>query len=219
MTEREHDETSDDVPATPQLTEAQSKRLSQPMIGILISVAVCVGAVAALMLLNPSPEPEPFTPDEDVVAAADSAAGVVDYAPLAPEVPEGWTANYARWKGGQDADVPYWEVGYTTDETAFVGFAQTDAANPTWISQEVEQAPEVGSITVEGVVLQIRRDEDDRRVHYVLDAEQNPADATTVVISGDAGEEEFDAALRAIIDGLGQQPAETTDPADEESDD
>ncbi|GAB3179254.1 hypothetical protein GCM10027060_06620 [Nesterenkonia halophila] len=210
-TEAADEDARDEQPVTPQLTPAQSRRLSQPMVGILLSVLVTVGAVAVLMLMNPSPDPEPFTPDEDVEAAAGPVADVAGFAPVVPQVPDDWTANYARWKGGEE--VPHWEAGYTTSETDFVGFAQTDAANPTWIAQEVDQAPEAGTTTLEGMELTIRRDEDADREHFVLDAAENTVDGTTVVISGDADDAEFDAALRAILAGLGEGPAADGSPS------
>lgn len=207
VTEREHDHhaSDDGVPPRPQLTAAQSKRISQPMIAMVITMAVTVGAVAAFYMMNPEPDVEPYHRDEDVQQEAGYVADVAEFAPLAPEVPESWTANYARWETRPEQGVPVWEVGYTTDAVDFIGFAQTDQGNPTWIAEETDQADAAGTLAVDGLEFQVHEGEKDR-TYYVLTEEENDVDDTTVVVSGDASEEEFARALDALVDSLGEDP-------------
>ncbi|GAB3192571.1 DUF4245 domain-containing protein [Nesterenkonia suensis] len=207
MTEREHEPqpSQDHTPAKPQLTAAQSKRISQPMVAMVITMAVTVGAVAAVYMMNPEPDVEPYHRDEDVHQEAVYVADVAEFAPLAPEVPESWTANYARWETRPQHGVPVWEVGYTTDAVDFIGFAQTDQGNPTWIAEETRQAVPSGSLTVDGLVFEVL-DGERERTYYVLTEEQNPVDDTTVVVSGDASDEEFSRALDALVESLGEVP-------------
>lgn len=205
MTDQDSTEQSPASPGeerpTPQLTTSQVKRMSQPMIGMIITMGVTVAAVAAFLLMNPEPDVEPYQRDEDVIAAAEDAAGVTDYAPLAPSVPETWSANYARWETRPEHGVPVWEVGYTTANVDFIGFAQTDEPNPTWIAEESEQAPPSGTHAQGDVEFEVRGDGEER-TYYVLDGESNEADGTTVVITSDAGEEETDQALQLIVEAL-----------------
>lgn len=205
---------------TPQLTTSQVKRVTQPMIGMIITMAVTVAAVVGFLMMNPEPDVEPYQRDEDVLSAAEDAAGVTDYAPLTPAFPESWSANYARWETRPEHGVPVWEVGYTTANVDFIGFAQTDEPNPTWISAETEQAPSSGTHTVDGVEFEVRGGEDDRS-HYVLEGEHNEADGTTVVVTSDAGEEELDEALQLIVESLrdGADETDGADDTDEQGDD
>lgn len=195
---------------TPQLTRSQVKRLSQPMIGMVITMLVTVAAVGAFILMNPEPDVEPYQRDEDVHEAAGFAADTAGFAPLAPDVPEEWSANYARWENRAEQGVSVWEVGYTTGSMNFVGFSQTDEANPTWISAETHAATPSGTTTVEGVVFEVLQGEDDR-TYYVLADEHNEIDQTAVVLGGDATEEEFETALRAVVDSLGEVQGEAGD--------
>ncbi len=200
---------------TPQLTQSQVKRLKQPMIAMLFTVLLTAGAVAAFMAMNPEPDTT-YQRDEDVAEAARGAADVAGYAPIAPGLAEGWTANYARWEVRPEQGVPVWEAGYVTPSDAFVGFAQTDEANPTWLTAETDGAPISGTVEVDDVEFESREGED--RQYYVLEAEQNPVDETTVVVSGDATEEEFAFALEEILAALGQSPADGSPAEGSESD-
>lgn len=195
----------EEASVTPQLTEAQSRRISQPMVAMIITMAVTMGAVAAVFMLNPEPDVEPYQRDEDVEQEAGFVADVADFDPIVPDVPDGWTANYARWETRAEQGVPVWEVGYTTDAVDFIGFAQTDQGNPTWIAGETSQAAPSGTVAVEGLEFEVR-DGDGARTYFVLEAEDNDVDGTTLVITGDAAEEEFTQALRSIVESLGEDP-------------
>ncbi|HIW99973.1 MAG TPA: DUF4245 domain-containing protein [Candidatus Nesterenkonia stercoripullorum] len=188
---------------TPQLTQSQVKRLKQPMIAMLFTVLLTAGAVAAFMAMNPEPDTT-YERDEDVAEAARGAAEVAGYAPIAPDLTEEWTANYARWEVRPEQGVPVWEAGYVTPSDTFIGFAQTDEANPTWLTAETDGAPSSGAVEVDDVEFEARETED--RQYYILDAEQNPVDDTTVVVSGDASEEDFTFALEEVLDALGEDP-------------
>lgn len=206
----------------PQLTRSQVKRLSQPMIGMIITMMVTVAAVAAFLMMNPEPDAEPYQRDEDVHVEAVHAGRDAEFLPAAPDVPEGWSANYAYWEDQSEQGIPLWEVGYTTDSMTFVGFAQSDQGNPTWISEETEGATPAGTQTVDGLVFEVLHGEGDR-TWFVLAEEHNEIDGTTVVLGGDASEEDLEIALSAVVEALDQEPevpddeeAEVQDPADED---
>lgn len=201
---------------TPQLTQSQVKRLATPMMGMIITMGVLTAVLAVLWFLNPEPDVT-YTRDEDVQEAAIWTDSVTEFSPISPEVPDEWSANYARWETLPDYGVDVWEVGYTTEAVQFVGLAQTDNANPAWVNAETDQAPETGTTVIDGLEFETRED-DDRRF-YVLDAEDNDRDGTTVVIGGDAAEAEFDLALEAIVDSIGQELPENNDDVEEPADD
>lgn len=186
----------------PQLTQSQAKRLMTPMMGMVLTMGALVAILAALWFLNPEPDTT-YTRDENVAEAAVWADDVTEYSPISPDVPAEWSANYARWETRTEVGVDAWEVGYTTEAVNFVGFAQTDGANAAWVNAEVDQAPETGTTTIDG--LQFRTHQQEDRRYYVLETEQNHRDGTTVVIGGDATDEEFTIALEAITDSIGRE--------------
>ncbi|WP_261623301.1 DUF4245 domain-containing protein [Nesterenkonia marinintestina] len=195
---------AEDEQPTPQLTEAQSKRLRQPLVGMVITVAVTFGAVAAFLMMNPEPTPDENPRDEDVVSEAYFAAGIAEFTPIAPEVADGWTANYARWESSGEHGVPVWEAGYTTDDVSFFGFAQTDQGNPTWVGSEVSGAASTGTAVFEDMEFETYESDDERR-YFVLWGDDNDVDGTTVVITTDASEEEVDSGMEALVESIGQE--------------
>lgn len=194
----------DAAPPTPQLTESQSKRLRQPLVGMVITVAVTFAAVGAFVMMNPEPTPDAHQRDEDVVAEAFFAAGAAEFTPIAPEVADGWTANYARWESSGEHGVPVWEAGYTTEEVSFFGFAQTDQGNPTWVASEVSNATSTGTAVFEDLEFETYESDDERR-YFVLWGDDNDVDGTTVVINTDASEEEVASGMEAVVDSLGRE--------------
>lgn len=212
--DRAQNDDADDAP-TPQLTQSQAKRLLTPMMGMVITMGVLVAILAAVWFMNPEPDVT-YTRDEDVPQAATWADDVAEFSPLSPDVPAEWSANYARWETRTDFGVDVWEVGYTTEAVDFVGFAQTDNANAAWVNAEVDQAPQTGTTTIEE--LEFRTHEGDDRRYYVLEGQNNDRDGTTVVISGDAAESEFDRAVEAIIDSLGRDVSEAAGHNDDPQD-
>jgi len=185
---------------TPQLTQSQAKRMNQPIIGIIITVAVTLLAVFAVMGLRPEPDVA-FTPDENVGEAAGWINDVAEYAAIVPDLPESWSANYARWETSPELSVTAWEVGYSLDEQSFLSFAQTDEPNPAWVNAEAQQAPVTGEETVNDLRFEIRENEE--RKYYVLTAEENTVDGTAIVLGGTGTEAQFETFLDAATEAIG----------------
>ncbi|WP_168198690.1 DUF4245 domain-containing protein [Nesterenkonia sp. NBAIMH1] len=203
---RAEHESEEELP-TPQLTEAQHKRLTTPMFGMLMTMLVLVLIMGGFYFLSPEPD-YTFIPDEDVEgeAAALDDAGVTAYSPLSPAVPDDWTANYARWESRVDHGVDVWEVGYTTTAMNFVGFAQTEDPQPSWLAEEIDHSPAAGEQSAAGMTFELYHDGDQERRYWVLTEENNDVDGTTVVIGGDAGDDEFLTAVEAVVESLREDP-------------
>ncbi|MCH8565577.1 DUF4245 domain-containing protein [Nesterenkonia sp. LB17] len=184
---------------TPQLTQSQAKRLRQPLIGVVITVAITMLALFAVMGLRPERDVA-FTPDVDVEEAAGWTSDVAGYTAIVPDVPEGWTANYARWENRAELGVTAWEVGYSVDEQSFLSFAQTDEPNPAWVNDATRQIGATGEETVDGLTLEVR--ENDEWKYYVLEAEANTVDGTAIVFGGEATAEQFDIFRRAVTESI-----------------
>lgn len=197
----------EDTP-TPQLTQSQVKRLRQPIIGVVITVAITLAAVFAVMGLRPERDVT-FTPDVDVEEAAGWTSDVADYTAIVPDVPEEWTANYARWENRAELGVTAWEVGYSVEEQSFLSFAQTDEPNPAWVNDQTRQISATGEETVDGLTFEVR--ENDERKYYVLDSEANTVDGTAIVLGGEATAEQFDVFLRSVTESIDGEAEAGTD--------
>ncbi|UPO77576.1 DUF4245 domain-containing protein [Arthrobacter sp. Helios] len=172
------DQQPEEPAVTPTLTTKQAKRANATVIGMLIATGITLAIVLLPVLLNPYQKPQ--VRDVDVQAIASEASADAGYDPLAPELPDGWTANYARWDSGVNSGVPAWEVGYLTPDWDFIRLTQTASANPTWVSQTTDDSVVAGERTVGGTTWQLR-DGADGEAHLVTEVE-----GMTVVLSSDA---------------------------------
>jgi hypothetical protein len=192
---------------TPVITEQQAKRVNAPIGGMIISVLVCALAFLPIWLLNAFPEEETYQRDINVQAQADRIAPVAQFNPLSPDLPDGWTSNFARWTTGGADNVAHWKVGYVTADHEFLSLTQTADANPTWLAQQTEEAPPVGKREIEGQNWQIRHQPEIER-SLVLQWK-----GTTVIVKGTASDEEFDVLASAVTDEL-SSPADSSSKPD-----
>ena len=197
MSEHQQDQ---ETPVTPVLTGKQAKRANATVIGMLIATGITLLLVLVPVLLNPAPKP--FIKDVDVQQIAAQAAGDAGYAPLAPELPDGWTSNYARWEATNSSGVPLWEVGYLTPNTEFIRLSQTNAGNPTWIAQVSGDSMAAGERTAGGKTWELR-DSAEGEASMVLEHE-----GITVVLTGEADLAEFDVLAEAVVRDLTASPAQ-----------
>ena len=179
---------------TPVLTGKQAKRANATVMGMLIATGLTLALCLVPVLLNPAPKMQ--ARDVDVAAAANQAAGDAGYTPLAPELPEDWTANYARWNTGSNDGVPTWEVGYVTPETEFIALTETNAANPTWLFQATGESAVAGERQAGGVTWELR-DSSSGKASMVAEI-----DGLTVVLSGSGALGEFDVLAEHVVSDL-----------------
>ena len=184
-----------ETPVTPVLTKKQAQKANATVIGMLIATGITLLLVLVPVLLNPSPRAE--IRNVNVQQIAVQAAGDAGYAPLAPDLPEGWSSNYARWEASNSSGVPVWEVGYLTPETDFIRLSETNAGNPTWIAQTSGDSVVAGERTAGGQTWELR-DSASGKASMVLEL-----NGITVVLSGEADLAEFDVLAEAVVRELG----------------
>ncbi|MBP2217795.1 DUF4245 domain-containing protein [Arthrobacter sp. CAN_C5] len=181
---------------TPVLTKKQAKRANSTVIGMLIAIAATFGLVLPVLLLNPTHTAETYARDIDVQNVSAEAADIAGYVPLAPDLPDGWTSNFARWNPGGSDGVPFWEVGYLTPGRQFIQLTQTDNANPTWTAQRLDGAQLSGQRTIETLDWELF---DSSSGDSFLTSE---TDDFTLILNGTADLAEFDVLGAALIDEL-----------------
>ena len=191
MSEQQQDQ---GTPVTPVLTAKQAKRANATVIGMLIATGITVLLVLFAVLLNPAPKAT--IRNVDVAAVAVQAAGDAGYAPLAPNLPEGWSSNYARWEANNSSAVPVWEVGYLTPNFDFIRLSETNAGNPTWIAQTSGDSVVAGERSAGGQTWQLR-DSANGEASMVLEL-----NGLTVVLTGEADLADFDILAEAVVRNL-----------------
>ena len=177
----------------PVLTPAAAKRANASVIGMIMALLVSLLAIVPVVLLNASQKTDAFRPEVDVAAVSANAKGVAGFTPVAPQLPAGYSPNYARWDSGSADGVAHWDIGYLTPAQKFVSIVQTASANPTWLADQVKKAPTTGTRTVAGVDWTLY---DKPGIEKSLVAKIG---GTTVVVSGSAGFDEFDAVASAVV--------------------
>lgn len=163
---------------------------------MLLAIFSTVAIVLAIVWLNPQQKAESYRSTIDVAAVANHAADTAGFTPVAPVLPEGWYANYARWNPAGADGVAFWDVGYVTSGNTFIALRQSITANPTWTSTQTGNAPVTGKRTVNGVDWELRdKPKGDRSLVLVAGDE-------TIVLTGAADFADFDFLAKAAADSL-----------------
>jgi hypothetical protein len=176
-------------------TESEVRRrrsLNTTSRDMLLSMAVIVGLVLALLLLVPRPNKIPER-TLDVAAAAGAARAELGFSPADPALPEGWTARAADVQRGTD-QLPTWHLSYTTPSGHYAGIQQTAKATPAWEARQVTDGAEQGTRLIAGREWIIRSRLDRGVTSLVL--RQPPI---TTVVTGTAPDAELDQFATAAI--------------------
>ncbi len=189
---------------TPQITAKQAQRVHAPARAMLISMAVLVLLALPFFLLQPRPDGQTYRPDVNVAQEAAYASDVAAFTPLAPDLGDGYSPNFARWQGNTADGVDRWEAGWVTPSSRFVELIQTDQANPTWVADVVDQAPATGSREAHGIEWEMHQKENDRG--QVTRSWVGKVEDSTVVLTGTGSDAEFDHVAQSVVEAQ-QTPA------------
>jgi len=198
---RLEEQLNDDAPPIT-LTPNQAKRATSTVRGMLIATGATIAVVLPVYFLNPTYTAETYQRDADVEIVARQAAGDAGYLPASPDLPDGWTSNYARWVTGRSDGVDFWEVGYLSPDTGFIQLTQTDDANPTWTAQRIGDAQVSGKRTIDGLEWELL---DASNGDTILTSD---VDGATIILNGEAELTEFDTMGEAVIDDVRQNAVE-----------
>jgi hypothetical protein len=180
----------------PRLTQKQAKRAGQSAQAMVLSVLATLAIVLLVVLMNPGSTKQTYDRSVDVATTAEQASATAGFTAVAPAVPEDWDANYARWNAAGTDQVEFWEAGYVTAGEDFVGFKQTAQANPTWLSQQMDSAPQTGTRSVQGTTWDLHEPADGDR-HLVTEL-----DGTTLIVTGSGDLTVLDTLAAAIQQDL-----------------
>ena len=173
-------------PVKPVIAAGAAKRANASVIGMLLAMFSTVAIVLVIVWLNPQQNAESYRPHIDVAGVSANAADTAGFTPVAPALPEGWSANYARWNPAGADGVSFWDVGYVTPNNTFIALRQSGTANPTWTATQAQNAPVTGTRTVGGRDWELRDKPKGERSLVLV------SDGTTIVLTGEADFQDFD---------------------------
>lgn len=152
---------------------------------MFLAIFSTVAIVLVIVWLNPEPKPGAYRQNIDVAAVAENAADTAGFSPVSV-MPEGWSANYARWNPAGADGVAFWDVGYVTASNNFIALRQSVTANPTWVADQAQSAPVTGRRTVDGIDWELRDKPKGDRSLVLTRGDM------TIVLTGEADFKDFD---------------------------
>ncbi|MEV8183798.1 DUF4245 domain-containing protein [Specibacter sp. NPDC078692] len=191
-------------PFKPSIAAGAAKRANASVIGMFLAIFSTIAIVLVVVWLNPQQKAETYRSNIDVSAVANHATDTAGFTPVAPELPDGWYANYARWNPAGADGVAFWDVGYVTSSNTFIALRQSITANPTWIADQSQQAAVTGSRTVDGHDWELRDKPKGDRSLVLVDGKD------TIVLTGAADFADFDFLAKAATDSLNTAHAPAT---------
>jgi hypothetical protein len=189
---------SDDL-AAPQ---RRGRGLGTPF-GLVLSLLASLLIVGFIVAVVVRPDPG-GPPPVDYQAAAAAAQSDLDERLLAPDLPEGWSANRAELVTGAADDVIRWEIGFLTPGGEYIGFVQGIDANPSWVADRVARATAEGERSIGGLrwaIYDRRHVDDPGNIAFALVTE---AGASTLVLAGTATDAEFEVLASALSEEVAE---------------
>lgn len=191
-------------PFKPSIAAGAAKRANASVIGMFLAIFSTIAIVLVVVWLNPQQKADTYRSNIDVSAVANHATDTAGFTPVAPELPDGWYANYARWNPAGADGVAFWDVGYVTSSNTFIALRQSITANPTWIADQSQHAAVTGSRTVDGHDWELRDKPKGDRSLVLVDGKD------TIVLTGAADFADFDFLAKAATDSLNTAHAPAT---------
>ena len=126
---------------------AAKRRAKQTVINLALSLGASLGIVLVLILIVPRDDSNRIQP-VDFTSIAMEAEISSGKAIVAPQLPQGWWSNSARWSAKPTDGVATWYVGFVGPKNQYIGLTQAFGVNPTWLAVELKGSAETGSVTI-----------------------------------------------------------------------
>ena len=171
-------------------TGKPNARMGQTVSDMVLSLAIVLGVIGAIMLVTWRPTPDPVREIDPIplLAFANSQA---DFPVLVPQI-AGLRATSARWEPTKySQNDPVWHVGYVTAEEEYLEITQSAASNEEYLINEIAGITAEGEKSIAGQDWLVFDGSDSRAfVHVTLDS--------TTVLSGTVSAAELEAAVASL---------------------
>lgn len=191
-------------PETPEETAARKAensrnyRARKTINNLVYSLLATVGVVALIVLVVPRSD-QPLDRAVDWRSVTQEAQQTRQETLVNPELPDGWSSNYAEIRSTGTGGVTSWNVGFVTPSDEFVGITQGFDADPTWLATQLNRSVASSVTTIGGLEWTVydNRESTDGfgNVHYALTTE---AGTSTVAVFGTGSIDEITLVAEAI---------------------
>lgn len=189
-------ETPDEI-ADRKAAASAKRRANQTPLNLVFALLASLGVVALVVLVVVRPSSIPRDPIDYAAVAAD-AQDSVDVPLVAPDLPEGWTANRAELETSTGDGIESWQIGLLTPGQQYIGLVQGVRVDQRWVSEQTGNAEATDRATIGDRVWQIydRRDLDDPgNLAYAMTTTEGDS---TIVLGGTATDAEFEVLAEAV---------------------
>ena len=171
-------------------TGKPNARMGQTVSDMVLSLAIVLGVIGAIMLVTWRPTPDPVREIDPIplLAFANSQA---DFPVLVPQI-AGLRATSARWEPTKySQNDPVWHVGYVTAEEEYLEITQSAASNEEYLINEIAGITAEGEKLIAGQDWLVFGGSDSRALVHVT------PDSTTV-LRGTVSAAELEAAVSSL---------------------
>ena len=123
---------------------AAKRRARQTVNNLVLALIASLGIMLAIVLIVPRDDSNRIQKVDykSIAAEASSSSGKQI---VAPELPDGWWANSARWSPKPVDGVQNWYVGFVGPKNQYVGLTQAFGINPTWLALQLKNNTKTGT--------------------------------------------------------------------------
>ena len=171
-------------------TGKPNARMGQTVSDMVLSLAIVLGVIGAIMLVTWRPTPDPVR-EIDPLPLLEFANSQADFPVLVPQI-AGLRATSARWEPTKySQNDPVWHVGYVTAEEEYLEITQSAASNEEYLINEIAGITAEGEKSIAGQDWLVFDGSDSRAfVHVTPDS--------TTVLSGTVSAAELEAAVASL---------------------
>jgi hypothetical protein len=126
---------------------AAKRRAKQTVNNLVLALLASLGVMLALILVVPRDDSNRIQPVDYKAIAAEAQASSGQQI-LAPDLPEGWWSNSARWSPKPADGVQNWYAGFVGPKNQYIGLTQAFGINPTWLAFQLKNSAKTGTQAV-----------------------------------------------------------------------
>jgi hypothetical protein len=126
---------------------AAKRRAKQTVINLALSLGASLGIVLVIIFIVPRDDSNRIQPVDykSIAMEAETSSGKEI---VAPELPQGWWSNSARWSARPADGVATWYSGFVGPKNQYIGLTQAFGINPTWLALELKSSAETGTVAI-----------------------------------------------------------------------
>ena len=126
---------------------AAKRRARQTVNNLILALIASLGIMLAIVLIVPRDDSNRIQKVDykSIAAQASSESGK---SVIAPELPNGWWSNSARWSPKPADGVETWYTGFVGPKNQYIGLTQAFDINPTWLAFQLKDSAKTGTQAV-----------------------------------------------------------------------